>query len=265
MREKMAKSFCMAFILLVVFPAVFQATVMSTVLSQASAQVIPAVIQSDDNAKLNQTVSEVAPNSLFLDRNQGLPFNLSYYYEYVRPYSKANIIIGSKVEADKIPANVKFEGNNPGGNSWILCQGDRAVWITGISAPETTSEIMLVVKSGNPDEKFLNGIAILRDVTRGGKEVAAEKGVYLYFALAGSKSTSSWAEVEGEAVETAFTDHSESLILKTVKAGTAEVRIFSQFWNSNEQELIYRGKIIVSDRETEKPSLENPISIQNQE
>lgn len=163
----------------------------------------------------------------------GYPQSLGWQADHPESYPSPFLIVGTRPVGDKPKDGVALRGEKRSDGDWVVADGSGAVWVTGLPAPEPGKPVVLsgrFTKEGGT--LALKGIRFLITGVSNGKTVA-RKGDFVYYPLAGTKSSTCPVEVEGDAAEVAFTDERDTLIVRAVKPGTAKIKLFSLWFTDD--------------------------------
>jgi hypothetical protein len=164
-----------------------------------------------------------------------MSYNLSYFYDTIEYNAESTrLVVGQRVREEKVPENIRIHGKKPDDPSWLMVEGQIAMWVSGVPAPEEGKTILLAARPIRTGEAYvIEGLGILMDVLCKDARIEARVGAYLYIGLPGSKSNSCPVEVDGEAVETLYYDPHAALILRAVRPGIARIGISSLWWTED--------------------------------
>ncbi|MDP2877720.1 MAG: hypothetical protein Q8O00_16140 [Holophaga sp.] len=169
----------------------------------------------------------------------GYPQNLGWQAEHPASYPAPFLVVGKRPVNDTPDAGVKLSGAKQSETDWVIADTSGAVWVTGLlPAPKPGESTLITGRFATKDGQVaLKGIRFILAGSRTGTTVA-KSGDFVYFPLAGNKSTTCPVEVEGNAVEVAFTDQRDTLILRAVKPGKVKVKVFSLWFNDDKPTLL---------------------------
>lgn len=205
---------------------------------------------NDESWRTYQNPKAYPPGSPF-DMNDGLPYSLTYYLDWVRQLGHSNLIIGERPSGDRPVAESRIRGKRSSKDDWLLTDGTDGVWICGIPAPESTSAVLLAVRPATGEIETLTGIALLCRVPPRASTFEAHVGDILHFGLGGSKSSSASAEVAGDAASVLFNDGMSSLIISCDQPGTVAVQISEHWWNDPTPRRIQTCELRILDSKSE--------------
>ena len=162
------------------------------------------------------------------------PQPLGWQAEHPASYPAPFLIIGTRPAGDKPASDVKLIGAKQAGTDWVVADSSGAVWVTGLlPAPEPEKTIVLsgqfLIKGGT---LAIQGIRFLIAGARKEK-TKVKTGDFVYFPLAGTKSSTCPVEIDGDAAEVAFTDERDALILRAVKPGMVKIKVFSLWFSES--------------------------------
>ena len=128
---------------------------------------------------------------------------------------------------------MKLQGGKRTDGDWVVEDGSGAIWVTGLPAPTPGKPVVLSGRFTKDAGPFaLRGIRFLVAGTPRGKTVV-RSGEFVYYPLAGTKSSTCPVEIDGDAAAVAFTDERDTLIVRAVKPGAAKIRIFSLWFTGD--------------------------------
>jgi hypothetical protein len=202
------------------------------------------VLQSINGQPLDSS-SEQPENKL--DLAMGSPFTLSYLIEYKQfNLDRTFLIIGARAENDKTKEGTAVSGRKRTDQDWLLQEGSKAMWVTGISGPSHHQKVIL---RGRLEEKgdslLLQGYQQMQIGPDHEKGVALLQGEYVFYDLPGSKSNTCPVELSGDSVEIVYYDPFESVILRAVKPGVARLKIYTLWWRDVESKFLAEYEIAV--------------------
>lgn len=174
------------------------------------------------------------------------PTPLGWQAEHPESYRAPFLVVGTRPEGDRPPAGLKLHGRRRTPGDWVVADASGAIWVSGLPAPEPGGRVLLTGRlSTAGGSTSLEGIRFLVAGDRkAGTRVRA--GEFVHFPLPGNKSTTCPVVVEGDAVEVAFTDQRDALIVRAVKPGVARILILSHWFDSDE--AIPIGEALVTVR-----------------
>jgi len=208
------------------------------------AQTNDAVLQSIDNRPLD---SSGKPPENKLDLAMGSPFTLSYLVENTQfNLDRTFLIIGARAENDTAKEGTAVAGRKRTDQDWLLEEGSKAMWVTGISGPSHHQEVIL---RGRLEEKgdslLLRGYQLMQIGPDREKGVTLLQGEYVFYDLPGSKSNTCPVELSGDSVEIVYYNPFESVILRAVKPGAARLKIYTLWWRDVESKFLAEYEIAV--------------------
>jgi len=161
------------------------------------------------------------------------PTPLGWQSDHPESYPAAFLVIGTRPGGDRPPEGLKLHGRRRAAGDWVVADVSGAIWVSGLPAPEPGKTVLLAGRfSTEGGETSLNGVRFL--VAGDRKEGATVRaGEFVYFPLAGNKSTTCPVEIEGDAAEVAFTDQRDALIVRAMKPGVARIRVFSRWFDGD--------------------------------
>jgi hypothetical protein len=162
------------------------------------------------------------------------PQSLGWQAEHPTSYPAPFLVVGTRPTGDKPASDIKLSGAKQVDTDWVVADSSGAVWVTGLlPAPEPGKTVVLTGRFLNQGEVLaIQGIRFLVAGVRKGK-TKVKTGDFVYFPLAGTKSTTCPVEIDGEAAEVAFTDERDTLILRAVKPGTVKIKLFSRWFSES--------------------------------
>lgn len=161
------------------------------------------------------------------------PTPLGWQPEHPESYRAPFLVVGTRPEGDRPPEGLKLHGRRRTPADWVVADDSGAIWVSGLPAPEPGGRVLLTGRlSTAGGSTSLDGIRFLVAGDRkAGTRVRA--GEFVHFPLPGNKSTTCPVEIEGDAVEVAFTDQRDALIVRAVKPGVARIQLFSHWFDSD--------------------------------
>jgi hypothetical protein len=174
------------------------------------------------------------------------PTPLGWQSDHPDSYPAAFLVIGTRPQGDRAPAGLKLHGKRRAAGDWVVADASGAIWVSGLPAPDPAKPVLLAGRfSTESGVTSLDGIRFL--VAGDRKEgTTVRAGEFVYFPLAGNKSTTCPVEVDGDAAEVAFTDQRDALIVRAVKPGVARIKVFSHRFDDDE--AIPTGELLVTVR-----------------
>ncbi len=154
------------------------------------------------------------------------PGNLGWQTDHPASYPLPFVLVGTRPAGDVPVGGTSIRGKRRGEGDWVISDGSGAIWVTGLSAPEPGKPVVLIGQFTTDGALALRGIRFLVPASLKGKTIA-RTGDFIYFPLSANKGTAIPVEIDGGAVELAFSDERDALIVRAVKAGEARLRFFA--------------------------------------
>jgi hypothetical protein len=234
---------------------VFRATIMTeyALILAALLLFVPGCLRAEKNNNVLQSIngqpldSSSQPPENKLDLAMGSPFTLSYLIEYKQfNLDRTFLIIGARAENDTAKEGAAVSGRKRTDQDWLLEEGSKAMWVTGISGPPHHQEVIL---RGRLEEKgaslLLQGYQLMKIGPDHEKGVALRQGEYVFYDLPGSKSNTCPVELSGDSVEIVYYNPFESIILRAVKPGKTRLKIYTLWWRDVESKFLAEFEIAV--------------------
>jgi hypothetical protein len=174
------------------------------------------------------------------------PTPLGWQPAHPESYPGAFLVIGTRPKGDRAPEGLKLHGKRRAAGDWVVADASGAIWVSGLPAPDPGKTVLLAGRlSTVGGATSLDGVRFL---VAGDRKEGSAVGVgeFVYFPLAGNKSTTCPVEIDGDAAEVAFTDQRDALIVRAVKPGVARIKLFSHGFDS--EEATPTGELLVTVR-----------------
>lgn len=167
-------------------------------------------------------------------RFTGYSLALGWRAEHLSSYPGPFLVVGIRPPLDKPASGIKLFGTKQSDTDWVVADSSGALWVTGLlPAPEPGEAVVFSGRLLSTNATLaIQGFRILIAGVQKGK-THAKPGDFVYFPLAGNKSSTCPVEIDGDAAEIAFTDERDTLILRAVKPGTVKIRVFSLWFGGN--------------------------------
>ena len=189
--------------------------------------------------------SKVYKNKFEFARSHAL--GLNYVIENKQFYLNQNLLVlGMRPLQDKPHKATVILGEKATDQDWVLEEGSRAIWISGVSAPMTENPVVLALrfeeKNGSLQAQAFQVMKFVRD-----KKISLKIDEYVFYDLPGSKSNTCPIELLGESVAVDYYDEFECVILHAVKPGKTVLKVFRQWWHSSQAEFLAEYEIMVNE------------------
>ena len=173
------------------------------------------------------------------------PMALAYLVDNKQFHLDQDVLIpGVRPEDDKPKKAAAILGKRMTDRDWVLEDRDRAIWVSGISAPSHDQPFVLAARLRERDSVLYVQASLLMKV--GQPEVSGlRRGEHVYYDLPGNKSVTCPVELSGDSVEIVHHNPFEYVVLKAVSPGRTKLRVFSKWWNEPEVKLLSEYEIVV--------------------
>ncbi len=173
------------------------------------------------------------------------PMALAYLVDNVQFHLDQPVLIpGIRPENDKPKKAAAVLGKRTTDRDWVLEDRDRAIWVSGISAPGYDQPFVLAGRLIESEGVLSIKASLLMKV--GQKErTSLSPGEHVFYELPGNKSVTCPVELSGDSVEIVHHNPFEYVVLKTVKRGPAKLKVFSKWWNEPEVKLLSEYELVV--------------------
>lgn len=179
--------------------------------------------------------------------SQSHALGLNYVIENKQFYLNQNLLVfGIRPLQDKPHKASVIIGEKTTDRDWVLEDGSRAVWVSGVSAPVSEIPVILAVRFEEKNNALRAQAFLVMRVVRD-KQVSLRIGEYLYYDLPGSKSNTCPIELSGSSAEIDYYDPFECVILHGVKPGKAVLKVFTQWWQSSRAEFLAEYELSVNE------------------
>jgi hypothetical protein len=162
------------------------------------------------------------------------PGPLGWQADHPESYPQPMLVIGVRPAGDKISGGEAVRGKKHSDGDWVVSDGSGAVWVTGLPAPESGKRVAFSGRFTTEGGLAIKGIRYLVVASERKGMTVAHPGDFVYYPLAGNKSTTVPVEIDGDAAAVAFTDERDTLIVRAIQPGTARIRFLSRFFLDNE-------------------------------
>ncbi|RPI70949.1 MAG: hypothetical protein EHM45_24200 [Desulfobacteraceae bacterium] len=179
--------------------------------------------------------------------SQSHALGLNYVIENKQFYLNQNLLVlGIRPLQDKPHKATVIIGEKATDRDWVLEDGSRAIWVSGVSAPVSEIPIILAVRFEEKNDALRAQAFLVMRVVRD-KKIALKIGEYVFYDLPGSKSNTCPIDLLGESVAIDYYDPFECVILQGVKPGKAVLKVFTQWWHSSRAEFLAEYELSVNE------------------
>lgn len=166
----------------------------------------------------------------------GSPMALAYLVENRQFHGGTFLVTGARPKDDRPAEGHPLLGKLSKGD-WVLEDGTAAIRVTDLPAPEAGQPIVLAARLAPEPEPALRGVrTALAGKIRG--RTLVRVGDLVHFPLPSTKSYSCHVEFSGEVASIESLGFLTGLVLKAVRPGSVTGKVFAQWWNRPDPELL---------------------------